>query len=301
MMDIKQAYRQSNRHEAAFQILRTKTRKEVLQSRELNANAAKQRHNGDMPVTKGPIKRMMKNPRPDIKTLDDLAEWCAMPKGELQNHIAWCFKRFVDFTDYVKHDQYFSPFNDAKYIQYNAVPIPVTSFHCDEQAFHMVRCTGSTRWRKHKPPRNSTVLRWMGTSPDSHFKSTEGCIPAWLNCLFVVEDAESSVKGLYALVQTFATGPIRQTAGMVIVEERHQPPMQPLHDGSYRCKPRFGIATTYIVPISTIQGAVHHLPLRPQRDSSRWYLSNTIDLNAFNLFYMWIIRLDAWSYRCSDI
>ena len=286
MMDLKQAYRQSNRHEAAFQILRTKARKEVFQYRELNANAAKQRRDDDMPLTKAPIKRMMKNPQPEIKTLDDLAEWCAMPKGELQNHIAWCFKRFADFTDYVDHDQYFSRLNDAKYIRYNAVAIPVTSFQCDEQAVHMVRCTGSTRWRKHKPPRNDTVLLWMGTSPDSHFKSTAGRIPARLKCLFVVEDAESSVKGLLALVQTFATGPIRQTAGMVIVEERHQPPMQPLHDGSYRRKPLFGVGTTYIVPISAIQGAVHLLPLTPQPDSSRWYLSNTIDLNAFNLFYM---------------
>jgi len=51
----------------------------------------------------------------------------------------------------------------------------------------------------------------------------------------------------------FATGQIRQTAGMVIVEERHQPLMQPLHDGIYRRKPVFGIGTPYIVPISGIQ------------------------------------------------
>jgi len=126
----------------------------------------------------------------------------------------------------------------------------------------------------------------MGTSPDSHFKSTAGRIPARLKCLSVVEDAESSVKGLLALVQTFATGPICQTAGMVIVEETHRPPMEPLHDGSYRRKPLFGVRTTYIVPLSAIQGAVHLLPLTPQPDSSRWYLSNTIDLNAINLCYM---------------
>jgi len=99
MMDLKQAYRQSKRHEAALQILRTKARKEVFQYRELNANAAKQSRDDDMPLTKVPIKQMMKNLQPEIKTLDDLAEWCAMPKEELQNHIAWCFKRFADFTD----------------------------------------------------------------------------------------------------------------------------------------------------------------------------------------------------------
>ena len=179
----------------------------------------------------------MKNPQPEITTLDDSAEWCAMPKGELQNHIAWFFKRFAAFTDYIDHDQYFSRLKVAKYMWYNAVAIPVTSFQCDEQAVHMVRCTGSTRWRKHKPPRNDKALLWMGTSLDSHFMATAGCIPTRLKCLFVVEDAESSVKRLLALVQTFETGPIRQTAGTMIVEKRHQPPMQPLQDGSYYRKP----------------------------------------------------------------
>jgi len=217
MMNLKQRYQQSNRQQAAYQILRMKARKEVFQYRELNANVAKQRCDDDTPLTKVPIKGMMKNPQPEIKTLDDLAKWCAMPKGELQNHIAWCSKGCADFTDYVDHDQYFSRLNHAKFIWHNAVAIPVTSFQCDEQAVHMVRCTGSTRWRQHKPPRNDTVLLWMGTSPDSHFKLTTGGIPTRLKWLFVVEDAEPSITGLLRLVRTFATGPIRRAAGMVIV------------------------------------------------------------------------------------
>jgi hypothetical protein len=67
------------------------------------------------------------------------------------------------------------------------------------------------------------VLLWMGTSADSHRKSTVGLIPTQLKCLFVVEHAESSVKGLLAWVQMFATGPICQTDGMVIVQEVEQP------------------------------------------------------------------------------
>jgi hypothetical protein len=217
-----------------------------------------------MPLTKVTIKRMMKNLRQQIKTLDTLAEWCAMSNRELQNHIDCCFKRFADFTDYVDHDQYFSCLNDARYIWYNTVAILATSFQCDEQAVHIVHCTGSTIWRKHTPRRNDTVLLWMGIGPDGHFKSTAVRIPTRLKCVFVVEDAESTIKELLAFVQTFATVPIFQTAGMVIVAERHQPPMQPLHDGSYRRKPLCSIATTYIVPISAIQAAVHHLLLTPQ-------------------------------------
>jgi len=59
---------------------------------------------------------MLNNQQPDIMTLDDLAKWCAMPTGELQNHIAWCLKTLDNFTDYVNHDHYFSHPNDAQYI-----------------------------------------------------------------------------------------------------------------------------------------------------------------------------------------
>jgi len=84
----------------------------------------------------------------------------------------------------------------------------------------------------------------MGTTPDSDFKLTAGRIPAHLKCLFIVEDAELDLEGLLALVQTFATALIHQTAGMVIVAERNQPPMQPLHNRSYLRKRLFGVRTT---------------------------------------------------------
>jgi len=80
MMDLKLVYRQLNCHEATIQILWTKAWKEVFLNRELNANAATQHCDDVMRQTKAPIKRMMKNPQPGIKTLADLAEWCAIPK-----------------------------------------------------------------------------------------------------------------------------------------------------------------------------------------------------------------------------
>jgi hypothetical protein len=111
-------------------------------------------------------------------------------------------------------------------------------------------------------------------------------------CLFVVVDAESSAKGLPALFRMFPTGPICQTAGMVIVDEMRQPLIQPIHDGSNSCNSSFGIGATYIVPISAIQGTVHLLPLTLQPDRLWGYLSNSIDLNVLNLICMWIIQLD---------
>jgi len=104
MMDLIQAHRKLNHREATFQISRTNARKEVLQYGELNANAAKQRRDDDISPTKVPIKQIMILLRPGIKTLDDLAEWRAMPKGGLQNHITCCFKRFANCTESVHQD-----------------------------------------------------------------------------------------------------------------------------------------------------------------------------------------------------
>lgn len=146
----------------------------------------------------------MKYPPPEIKTLDNLVEWCAMPKAELPNHIPWCFKRFAVFTDYIDRDQDFTLLNNSKYIWYNTLAIPVMTSEWDEQAVHIVRCTASTRSTQHKPLRNDTVLLWMWTSPDTRIESCVGRILAWLECPFVVRDAESSVQGLLPLFQMFA-------------------------------------------------------------------------------------------------
>jgi hypothetical protein len=80
---------------------------------------------------------------------------------------------------------------------------------------------------------------------------------------------------------------------MVIVEESHQPLMQPLHNGTYHQKLLYSVGTTYIVPISAIQGAVHLVPLMPQPHTSRWYLSNTTDMNVCNELYMESVQLDG--------
>jgi len=116
-------------------------RKHVFQYRELNANAGKQHLVDEMPLTQVPIKWMMNILCPEIKTLDDLAEWCAMPKLELQDHIAWFRKRFTDFTDNVHHDQCFSHLDDAQCIWYHAVAILVTSFQ-----WHKLSRRRQVRW-----------------------------------------------------------------------------------------------------------------------------------------------------------
>jgi len=128
MKDVEQAYQQSNCLQAAFLIVQKNAAKGLFQYGKQIDDAAKQRHHNEMPLNIAPNKRKMNNPRPEIRTLDDSANWCAMPTGDLQNHIAWCFERFADFTDYVHYEEYFSCLNNAKYIRFNAVAILVTSF-----------------------------------------------------------------------------------------------------------------------------------------------------------------------------
>jgi capsular polysaccharide biosynthesis protein len=57
--------------------------------------------------------------------------------------------------------------------------------------------------------------------------STAGRIAVQLKRFFLIEGVGLNVNMLVAFVQTFATGPMRQAAGMVIVEKSHQSPMQP--------------------------------------------------------------------------
>jgi len=142
--------------------------------------------------------------------------------------------------------------NHAKHSPYNKLALPVMAPQCNQLAIHRAHCTGSTRWRQHLPPWSDTMLSSIGMSPDGHAQMNAGWLGLWLKCLFIIENAESSVKGHLALVKTFDTVPIHQTPGMVMVAERHQPPMELLQDGSNCCKDYCGIRTCYLVCISTI-------------------------------------------------
>jgi hypothetical protein len=47
------------------------------------ANTAKQRRDNHISPTTAPIKRIIKNLQAEIRSLEVLAKWCAMPTGEL--------------------------------------------------------------------------------------------------------------------------------------------------------------------------------------------------------------------------
>jgi hypothetical protein len=83
-------------------------------------------------------------------------------------------------------------------------------------------------------------------------------IPVQLKCLFIIVYDESSVEGHLAFVQMVPQGRISQSTGIVIVEESHQPPMQPFHNASQCSEPLCPVGTTFIIPISMIQEPAHH-------------------------------------------
>jgi hypothetical protein len=82
-----------------------------------------------------------------------------------------------------------------------------------------------------------------------------------------------------ALVTTLIPGPIRQPSGLLTVQEK------PQEDDSTRRRPNFCVGSRYIVPLRLIERAAHLIPYDIAEDNNKWFVNNTIDLNAFNLFY----------------
>lgn len=158
----------------------------MFQNWQSNANTVNKCCNHELPLNSVLIKQIKKTLQQAIKTLDKLAKWSAMPKWELQNHIAWWFDRSADFSDYIDHIQYSSYLNNAKFIWFNTVAIVVMTFECNEQAVQTVCCTGSTMWRKYNRRPNGTVFLMMGMSLTTHCQSTAGHITARLDFVPVI-------------------------------------------------------------------------------------------------------------------
>jgi hypothetical protein len=279
MMDIKAAYRISNRNEATEQILRTNTRRDFFAFRNLNHHAQMLRLGDNTTPNKLPAVRKLKGIRTDVKTLSELAAWCGLPKGWLQTLIAWSFKRFSDIPIFVDNDEAFARLGEATYTRYTAAALPVANFQGDEEDVHVVRCTGTEPSRKFKWARNDYVFLRPNQYVEGNFASTRGRIPARLNCLFLAQESKFGVVTPLALVTTLIPGPIRQPSGLLTVQEK------PQEDDSTRRRPNFCVGSRYVVPLRLIERAAHLIPYDIADDNNKWFVNNTIDLNAFNLFY----------------
>lgn len=282
MIDIKDAYRRSNKNDASEQILRTKARREYFKYRNMEHDVQMRRlDDGSIPNPQPPLRRFQ-GKRLGITTLQELARWCELPVGTLQNLIAWCLKRFDLFTGYADSDDAFPRLSEAKYTSYAAAVLPVTSFQGDEVEKHVVRCTGSEPSRKNKSPRNDNVLLWPDREVEGNFASTQGRIPARLLCFFHLDESYFGVQACLALVRTLVPGPKRQPLGMVTVTEK-ETRTEALDEINVRRRPHTGVGTRYIVPLRAIERAAHLCPLANDVDNNRWFINSTIDLNAFNL------------------
>ena len=282
MIDIKDAYRRSNKNDASEQILRTKARRDYFKYRNMERNAQFSRLDDGSIPNPLPLQRRFQGKRPGITTLQDLALRCELPIGTLQNLIAWCLKRFDLFTGYADSDDAFCRLSEAKYTSYAAAVLPVANFQGDEVDKHVVRCSGSEPSRMKRPPRNDDVLLWPNSEVEGNFTSTQGRIPAHLECFFHLDESHFGIQTCLALVRTLVPGPKRQPLGMVTVTEK-DPPTRPQDELNVRRRPHTGIGTRFIVPLRAIERAAHLSPFSDDVNNDRWFINSTIDLNAFNL------------------
>jgi hypothetical protein len=298
---LKEAYKHSNKIDAHEQILNTMSRRQSFEYRDINITEAKNRHISNDRNRRSPINRRLQNPRPGTLTVHELALWCNIQPDIFQNLVAWCLKTWFHRPEFFDLDD-FHRLENYNYLRFNSIRIPVPIFNAeDEQEIHIIRSTGSEPWRLRRPPRNDTVLLWTGVTDERHFASSRGRIPARVDCIFHVRDPitvtgnsesehdpDQMSQWSMALVSTLVPGIIKQPEGMIIVEQK-----QLLVDSGFpgptgrHRKPNMGAGARYIVPVTAIQSGAHLIPIPNTGDYApqRWYLSNTVDLQAFNLLY----------------
>ncbi|KAF8533230.1 hypothetical protein BDD12DRAFT_899866 [Trichophaea hybrida] len=266
MMDMKAAYRISNRNKATELILRTNTRRDFFAFRNLNHHLQMLCLGDNTTRNKPPAVRKLKGIRTDVKTLSEHAAWCGLPKGWLQTLIAWSFKCFSDIPIFVDNEEAFARLGEATYTRYTATALPVANFQQDEEDVHVVRYTGTEPSRKCKWARNDYVFLRPNQYVEGNFASTRGRIPAHLNCLFFAQESKFGVVTPLALVTTLIPGPIRQPFGQLTVQEK------PQEDDSTRRRPNFCVGSRYVVPLRLIERAAHLIPYDIADDNNKWLL-----------------------------
>jgi hypothetical protein len=168
-----------------------------------------------------PAVRKLKGIRTDVKTLSELTSWFGLPKGWLQTLIAWSFNRFSDipifvYNDeaFVNNDKSFVRLGKATYTRYTAAALTVANFQGDEEDVHVVRYTGPELLCKFNMAPNDYVFLRPNQYEDGNFASTQGRIPAYLNCLCLAQESKFGVVTPLALVTTLIPGLIRQPSGL---------------------------------------------------------------------------------------
>ena len=85
MIDIKDAYRHSNKINATKQILCTKAQREFFRYKNMECEAQLTRLDDGIIPNSLPLTRRLRGQKTDIKMLSQLAQCCNLPTGILQN------------------------------------------------------------------------------------------------------------------------------------------------------------------------------------------------------------------------
>ena len=229
----------------------------------------------------------LRGQKTEIKTLRQLAQWCNLPTGTLQNQIAWCRKQFDILPAYTASDEEFWRLNDLKFTRYTAAVLPVENFQSEDVDPHIVIYMGQDPSRKNQSPQNDIVLLWPDREIEGNFASTHGWILGRLCCLFLVQDSSSGIQACLAIIQMLIPGPKKQPIRMftVIGKEPQFPSRGPLRpDELSIChRPHTGVGASNVVQLRAVERAIHLSPFLNVVGNRRWFLNSKIDLTAFNL------------------
>jgi hypothetical protein len=269
---IKEGYQRSNKNDASQQILQSYARLDSFKIHEMNIQADQSRPIQDEVRDKQQHKRQVgsvtKQPTGFTPTVETVSQF----NQSLRN--------FPDLLiDYYRRKSSVGQHFEVDSIKQFPVEIcrllrvPVENFQDErEVTWHLLRCTGTQRWRSTGQNRNDWV--WVDSGNRSIYGALKGCYPARLISIMKVRDLRTGLVDRLVLVDRLYvenSGKLSDITGLVTVT---------LGTG----KGPNG-TTEIVVGIKRIMGMAHLVPETTGTDNNRWYVNSRIDLETFNRIY----------------
>ena len=260
---IKEGYRQSNKNDATFQILKTYAQINSFRMHDMNTECKLERIHGGVD-----------HPLEDLK---ELGSRVAAARN-LENFLKFISQGTLESLPDLLVDYYrrsgqrnitVEMVNEFRVKEYRLLKVPIGCFQdSTEVTWCLLRCTGQRLWQTSGRARNDWV--WVDTGNEECYGALRGCLPARLCAIFKLRNTVNDrVDRLVLVNRLFAenSGKPHDSNGLVTV----------VRMGS--------TASTMIVNIKQILGMAHLVPESAARDNKRWYVNNWIDLETFNRVY----------------
>lgn len=277
---LKDAYRRSNRVDAAEQILDTVSRDFAIRMRELNLVAWSRdikfpaeilRVLDPTPDAQDPLKRIQ---RPTLGGIQDADSPSGTPLSKIASilELPSLTDRFLDYLKLNTPDN--RPVPDAERVSnyrthyYNTLSVPVPQFQGDGELIHKIRWTGKRGFRQRGEARADWiwVRRRQRSPPELQMGQLDGRMVGRLEGLFSVQDHTHKIHDIALITLLRLRGPAKPSGeeGMIRMEHKEE------------------AISMHVIRISDIEGMAHLIPLEDER---LWLVNNRIDLNTWNELY----------------